>query len=165
MDVTKTHSHSRTIRSGQDRRRAGSDESNSETDGIGGARLLPLRLCQPAGARSWLEYEMSGSNVLIALNLGFDVVFDGNFTAEDPDPFLDRLFSAHPRENYLFYLDATLHETLKRRATKLNPRISTKKMREVYRYASPTGRPEEVVIPQTSSLDQTVEQIIRTTGI
>jgi hypothetical protein len=38
-------------------------------------------------------------------------------------------------------------------------------MREVYRYASPTGRPEEVVIPQTSSLDQTVEQIIRTTGI
>jgi hypothetical protein len=74
-----------------------------------------------------LEYEMSGSDVLIALNLGFDVVFDGDFTAEDPDPFLDRLFSAHPRENYLFYLDATLHETLNRRATKLDPRISTKK--------------------------------------
>src|SRR5258708_38036875 len=28
-----------------------------------------------------LEYEMSGSDVLIGLKLGFDVIFDGNFTA------------------------------------------------------------------------------------
>jgi predicted kinase len=124
-----------------------------------------LSFVNPPPRDHGLEYEMSGSDVLIALNLGFDVVFDGNFTAEENDPFLERLFQAHPQENYIFYLDATLPETLKRHATKLNPRISTKKMREVYRYASPTGRPEEVVIPQTSSLDQTVEQIIQTTGI
>lgn len=110
-----------------------------------------------------LEYEMSASDVNIGLQLGFDVIFDGNFTAEDPDPFLDRLFSTHPEENYLFYLEATLRETLKRHATRVAPRISTRKMREVYKYASPTGLAGEVVIPQSSSLEQTVEQIIRVT--
>src|SRR5215831_4331642 len=35
-----------------------------------------------------LEYEMSGSDVLIGLMLGFDVIFDGNFTATARDPFL-----------------------------------------------------------------------------
>ncbi len=94
-----------------------------------------------------LEYEMSGNDVLIGLKLGFDVIFDGNFTATAHDPFLEKLFHTHPEENYLFYLD------------------SIEKMREVYEYASPTGREEEVVIPESSSLEQTVEQIARITGI
>ncbi len=86
-------------------------------------------------------------------------------TATAHDPFLEKLFHTHPEENYLFYLDASLHETLKRHETKCNPRISIEKMREVYEYASPTGREEEVVIPESSSLEQTVEQIARITGI
>src|SRR5579859_8160089 len=64
-----------------------------------------------------LEYEMSGSNVLIGLRLGFDVIFDGNFTATANDPFLKKLFDIHAEENYIFYLDATLKETLKRHET------------------------------------------------
>jgi len=108
-----------------------------------------------------LEYEMSASDVLVGLRLGFDVIFDGNFTAENPDPFLDRLFSAHPQENYLFYLDASLRETLRRHGTKSASRISTRKMKEVYKHASPTGLEGEVVIPQNSSLEQTVDEIVR----
>jgi thymidylate kinase len=119
----------------------------------------------PPRADHDLEYEMSGNDVLIGLRLGFDVIFDGNFTATAHDPFLEKLFHAHPEENYLFYLDASLHETLKRHETKSNPRISIEKMREVYEYASPTGREEEVVISESSSLEQTVEQITRITGI
>jgi thymidylate kinase len=112
-----------------------------------------------------LEYELSGSDVLIALRLGFDVIFDGNFTADAHDPFLVRLFRAHAEQNYLFYLDASLAETLRRHKTKSNPRISAEKMREVYKYASPTGRKDEVVIPGDSSLEQTVDQIVQATGI
>jgi hypothetical protein len=112
-----------------------------------------------------LEYEMSGSDVLIGLRLGFDVIFDGNFTADAHDPFLEKLFQAHSEENYLFYLDASLLETLRRHETKPYTRISANKMREVYKYASPTGRKEEVVIPESSSLGQTVDQIIMITGI
>jgi len=105
------------------------------------------------------------SNVLIGLRLGFDVIFDGNFTASANDPFLEKLLAAHPEENYVFYLDATLNETLKRHETKANPRISTDKMKEVYKFASPTGHEKEVTIPESSSLEQTVEQIARITGI
>jgi len=112
-----------------------------------------------------LEYEMSGSDVLIGLKLGFDVIFDGNFTATAHDPFLEKLFSAHPEENYIFYLDASLNETFKRHETKSHPRISTDKMKEVYKYASPTGHEKEVIIPERSSLEQTVEQIAQITGI
>jgi thymidylate kinase len=119
----------------------------------------------PPKADHNLEYEMSGNDVLIGLKLGFDVIFDGNFTATAHDPFLEKLFQSHPEENYLFYLDASLHETLKRHETNSNPRISMEKMGEVYEYASPTGREEEVVIPESSSLEQTVEQITRITGI
>src|ERR1700693_4070435 len=55
-----------------------------------------------------LEKKMSLSDTLIALKLGFDVIFDGNFTASEYKDFFDKLFEAHPVENYLFYLDATL---------------------------------------------------------
>src|SRR5215472_1339685 len=112
-----------------------------------------------------LEFELSSNDTITALQLGFDVIFDGNFTSTAHDPFLEKLFRAHPKENYLFYLDASLPETLRRHGTKSNPRISAEKMREVYKNASPTGREEEVVIPEDSSLEQTVEQIVRTTGI
>jgi len=111
-----------------------------------------------------VEYEMSGSDVLIGLRLGFDVIFDGNFSATANDPFLEKLLAAHPEENYLFYLDATLNETLKRHETKTNPRISADKMKEVYKFASPTGHEKEVTIPESSSLEQTVEQIALITG-
>ncbi len=112
-----------------------------------------------------LEYAMSGSDVLIGLQLGFDVIFDGNFTATAHDPFLDKLLSAHPEETYLFYLDASLNETLKRHETKSHPRISADKMKEVYHYASPTGHEQEVIIPESSSVAQTVEQIAQITGL
>jgi thymidylate kinase len=112
-----------------------------------------------------LEFEMSASDILIGLRLGFDVIFDGNFTAETPDPFLDKLLSAHPEETYLFYLDASLEETLKRHETKAHPRISKEKMIEVYPYASPTGHEKEIIIPQDSSLEQTIEHITKIVGI
>jgi hypothetical protein len=78
---------------------------------------------------------------------------------------LEKLFQAHSGDNYLFYLDASLPETLRRHETKSYTRILASKMREVYKYASPAGRKEEVVIPESSSLGQTVEQIIVITGI
>jgi predicted kinase len=111
------------------------------------------------------EYEMSGSDVLIGLRRGYDVIFDGNFTSDPNDPFLKMIFDAHPDDNYLFYMDASLEETLKRHKTKENARIDTDKMREVYEYASPVGLEKEVIIPQDSSLEETVERIRQVAGI
>jgi hypothetical protein len=111
------------------------------------------------------EYEMSGSDVLIGLRMGYDVIFDGNFASDTHDPFLEKLFQAHPKENYLFYLEASLPETLRRHETKASPRITAEKMKEVYKYASPVGVEQEVVIPESSTLDQTVSKIREVTGI
>jgi hypothetical protein len=111
------------------------------------------------------EYEMSGSDVLIGLRMGYDVIFDGNFASGPHDPFLKKLFQAHPRENFLFYLEASLSETLRRHETKNSPRITTKKMKEVYKYASPVGAEQEVVIPERSTLDETVSKIRQIAGI
>jgi len=38
-------------------------------------------------------------------------------------------------------------------------------MIEVYPYASPTGHEQEVIIPQDSSLEQTIEHITKIVGI
>jgi shikimate kinase len=112
-----------------------------------------------------LEYEMSASDVRIGLKLGFDVIFDGNFSADAEDPFLKKLFADHSEENYIFYLDASLQTTLERHKTKTNPRIDTNKMEEVYKYASPTSHEREVIIPEESTLQQTVTTIRRIAGI
>ena len=81
------------------------------------------------------------------------------------DVQLRRAPRVHLEENYLFYVEARLNETLKRHETKFDPRISTDKMKEVYPYASATGHENEVIIPERSSLEQTVEQIVQITGI
>jgi hypothetical protein len=38
-------------------------------------------------------------------------------------------------------------------------------MKEVFKYASPVGLENEVIIPQDSSIDETVERIIQAAGI
>lgn len=111
-----------------------------------------------------IEYRLSAASVLTSLQNGFDVIFDGNFTYDSDDTFLAQLLD-HPGENYIFYLESSLEETLKRHETKMDPRINTDKMKEVYRYASPTGHNDEVVIPESSSLEQTVEKIRAVAGI
>jgi hypothetical protein len=112
-----------------------------------------------------LEYEMIASDVKIGLEKGFDVIFDGNFSTGRRDPFLRKLFAFHPRENYIFYLDASLDETLERHKTKTKPRISIAKMKEVYKFASPIGHKDEIVIPESSTLEETVDKIVQVTGI
>ncbi|SRR5258708_6638400 len=111
------------------------------------------------------EYEMSSNDILIGLRMGYDVIFDGNFSSDPDDPFIKKLFDSHPQENYLFYLDASLPETLRRHKTKTSSRITPGKMKEVYKFASPVGIEQEVVIPEGSSLEQTVRKIKEITGI
>ncbi|MCL5016077.1 MAG: AAA family ATPase [Patescibacteria group bacterium] len=117
-----------------------------------------------------LEYELSGNDIITALELGFDVIFEGNFKAGENDPFLKKLFDAHKEENYLFYLDASLDETLKRHKTKTPysptiPILSEDRVRELYQFASPIGRENEIIIPEYSTLEQTVDKIMEVAGI
>lgn len=106
-----------------------------------------------------LEYDMCVSNILIALDKGFDVIFDGNYNAKEKPDFFNKVLREHPNDNYFFYLDASLEETLKRHVTRADQRIRPEKMMELYKFASPTDYKDEVIIPESSSLEDTVNLI------
>ncbi|MDA0270935.1 MAG: AAA family ATPase [Chloroflexi bacterium] len=104
-------------------------------------------------------------NILHCLGQGIDVVFEGNFKPETHRELLNRLFSEHPHENYVFYLDVSLDETLRRHDQRAERLITTARMRELYDAAVPLGHPDEVVIREGTSLEDAVRLIRTTAGI
>jgi len=111
------------------------------------------------------DKELIESNILICLRRGFDVVFEGNFKVTTHKELLSRLFKIHPDENYVFYLQASLVETLRRHGTRTEKIISEEKMKELYGYATPINHPAETIVPESSSVEETVKLIQTTAGI
>ena len=111
------------------------------------------------------DKELIESNILICLRRGFDVVFEGNFKVTTHKELLSRLFKIHPDENYVFYLQASLVETLRRHGTRIEKIISEEKMKELYGYATPINHPAETIVPESSSVEETVKLIQTTAGI
>lgn len=112
-----------------------------------------------------LDKELIENNILACLKHGFDVIFEGNFKIDTHKKLLDRLFEAHPDNNYIFYLEASLPETLRRHELRSEKIISKEKMEELYNYATPMNHQNEIVIPQSSSQEETVELIRKTAQI
>lgn len=110
-----------------------------------------------------LDQELIKNNVLTCLAHGFDVIFEGNFKPEDHELLLHSLLAAHPEENYIFYLNASLTETLRRHNTR-DQILSAVEMEALYSRARPLGRPAEVVIDERSSLEETVKVIKTASG-
>lgn len=98
------------------------------------------------------------------LDRGVSVVFEGNFKVETHRQLLDRLFSAHPAENYVVYLDVSLAETLRRHGTRPQT-ITVDKMIELYPTTTPLGFDGEVLIPENASVQETVADILRMSGL
>ena len=95
---------------------------------------------------------------------GFNVVFEGNFKPDTHEGMLSRLFDVHPAENYVFYMDVSLEETVRRHDTRPNM-ITVEKMRELYPYARPLGHPDEVIVPETLSSAGVVALIMEVAGL
>ena len=106
-----------------------------------------------------LDKELIENNILICLERGFDVIFEGNFKINTHKQLLDRLFKVHPDENYVFYLDASLPETLRRHELRSEKIISKEKMEELYSYAAPMNHQNEIIVPQSSSQEETINLI------
>lgn len=106
-----------------------------------------------------LGKELIENNILICLKYDFDVIFEGNFRIDTHKLLLERLFESHPEENYIFYLDTSLTETLKRHDMRVGKIISKQKMEELYKFATPMNHPREIIIPETSTLEETVNLI------
>ena len=105
------------------------------------------------------DQELIRLMILFCLDRGIDVVFEGNFKAETHRALLEDLFVAHPDDNFIFYLDVSLEETIRRHRGR-RERLSEERMRELFPTTTPLHDPEEVVIPESASLEQAVRIIM-----
>lgn len=122
-----------------------------EHDGVAVAGLAPRLIA--ATARMSLE-------------AGYHAVVEGILAAEVYGTELRSLIAGHPGGSHVYYLDVSWAETLRRHATRPQAAdFTTAQMRDWYVPGDLLGVPGERVVPESSSLAETVEAILRTSGL
>lgn len=126
---------------------------------------------KPAGGGSKLNSDtirrMIKHNTLTALGDGYNVILEGILSLRAYGEVLSEIFERHPHENHLFYFDVSLEEALRRHTTRPEQAgFGEAEMREWYEVgACRYGREPERVIPEDSSLEQTLRFIKKVSGI
>lgn len=92
------------------------------------------------------DKELIENDILTCLKHGFDVIFEGNFKVTTHNQMLEKLFNSHQKDNYVFYLDVSLEETLKRHNSRKQI-ISENEMKNLYGHATPMNHSTETIIP------------------
>ncbi|MHC3473581.1 P-loop NTPase family protein [Streptomyces sp. 7R007] len=101
-----------------------------------------------------------------ALDHGFHTVLEGILYVAHYGDMLAGLLADYPERTHCFYLDVPFEETLKRHATKpIALDVGEAQLREWYRPLDLLPGGVETVIPATTSLDDTVEQVMRASGL
>jgi hypothetical protein len=76
------------------------------------------------------------------------------------------LITTHPGSTHVYYLDVPFAETLRRHATRPQAADFTpEQMRDWFSPGDVLGVPGEHVIPDSPTLDETVDHILRTSGL
>ena|SRR3990167_1155909 len=110
--------------------------------------------------------EMYTHNALTAIRNGYDVIMDGIYRPERYDNPLEKLFSGHDGENYIFYFDISLDETIKRHAGREKSKLfGEKELTEWYSKPTAMGYDFEYAIPEHSTIEKTLELIRSKTGL
>jgi adenylate kinase family enzyme len=101
--------------------------------------------------------------VLFGLDNGYDVIYEGILNLKTSGDNLQEFFDAHTEENYLFYLDVGFEETIRRHKTRDKIKeFDHESMKKWWDFASPTGLISETIIPESTTLEDTVNFISRT---
>jgi adenylate kinase family enzyme len=111
-------------------------------------------------------HKMIKGDVLIALSDGYDVILEGILSVKSYAQLLDKIFTTHTGENYMYYFDISFEETVKRHRTKPNADEWTEEdMKEWYPTAHRSNHVLEQIIPESHSLDETVSYILDTSKL
>ena len=116
-------------------------------------------------ANSATIHKMIKDNVLTALSDGYDVILEGILATQAYVDDLNEIISKHPIENYLFYFDISLEGTLRRHRTRPSRNTSTYTegdLRTFYPRTYIPAHESEKIIPEASSIDETLTCIIET---
>ncbi|MGW2521756.1 kinase [Streptomyces sp. NPDC001617] len=101
-----------------------------------------------------------------ALDTGYHVVIEGVLYADHYGDMLARLRADHCGPTHGYYLDVPFEETLVRHATKPQAaEFGEVELRSWYRALDLLPGGEETVIGAGSSLDESVDRIMRSTGL
>ena len=105
--------------------------------------------------------KMLKNDVLVALKDGYDVILEGILSVKSYEKVLDEIFAEHSGENYMFHFDISFEETIRRHATRKvrEPGFGEEDMREWYSAAHRSNHELEQIIPETFSLQQTIQFI------
>ncbi len=109
---------------------------------------------------------MTLDNALFGLKREYDVILEGILNTKTHQSMVGGLFKIHPTENYIFYLEVSFEESLRRH--NMRPErvdFGEREMKEWRDYTSPMGLSNEVMIPETSSLEESIKTIQKTAGI
>jgi deoxyadenosine/deoxycytidine kinase len=98
--------------------------------------------------------------VRFALDHQYHVVLEGILSSSTYLPLLAALRQAHRGDTFLFYLDVSWEETVRRHATRPQAaEYSPHHMREWYRPLDLLGLPDEHLVPESSSIEATITAI------
>jgi predicted kinase len=101
-----------------------------------------------------------------SLDHGYHVVLDGIFYADRYEKMLGGLRHDHRGQSFFYYVDVSLIETLRRHAMRpQSAEFGADDMREWYRPRDLLATIREHVIPETSTLQETVNLILAETEL
>ncbi|MDD5710852.1 MAG: AAA family ATPase [Candidatus Colwellbacteria bacterium] len=101
-----------------------------------------------------------------ALDNGYNVIVEGILYSAHYGAMFDELLKYHPKENYVYYFDISLGETLKRHITRDKfSEFGEKEMRQWYVDKDLLGTRDESIISESLSKGQIVKRILRETGL
>jgi len=104
--------------------------------------------------------------VRFALDHGYHAVLEGILVRARYGPMLTALCTAYPGRTSVFYLDVSLGETLRRHTTRPQAtQFTAADMRGWYTPRDLLGAAGERVVPESSTLDETVALIAAAAGL
>lgn len=99
--------------------------------------------------------------VIFALEHGYDVILEGILSMDRYGDMLGRIKNMSS-DSHFFYMDVSFEETLKRHSTKPNSHeFGELEMRRWYKDRDVTGFDNEIVIPESDTIDQAVDRILK----
>jgi guanylate kinase len=108
-------------------------------------------------------WELIEANIMAGLEQGYDVIAEGILNIQKPGrmEMMERIIKAHPKESYIFYMDISFEETLRRHDTRKDKvdKRTEEDMHGWFKLASPMNNFDEIIIPENYSQDETIEKI------
>jgi adenylate kinase family enzyme len=101
-----------------------------------------------------------------ALDLGYHVVLEGILHTDRYSNVLHQLIDQHSGPSYVYYLNVSFDETVRRHQTRAeHVNFTPEQMRDWYEPEDLLGTDREHVIDETSTFQQTVDAILHTSGL